>query len=422
MAGGHRAVRIRQGLDLDYAGAPRQVVDDTVAVTAVAVLGSDYPGLRLEPLVVPGARVQPGQPVLRDRRQPERLVVAPAAGTVGEVRRGPRRSIEAVTIAVGDAAGVDFPMPTTLDRSALVSLLHASGLWAGILSRPFGRPADLEATPAALFLTAMDSRPHAADAAMVIAEHLPWFQRGAAALRLLTPGPCYLCHEAAHSPAPLSGITPVGFAGPHPAGLPGTHIHHLHPVGRMPGVVWQIGYTDVIALGHLLATGQVWTTRIIALSGPAVTDPVLLRVPPGARLHDLVAGRLVQPAVRLYSGSALDGRVQDFLARDHLQVFALHHHAPAAPLPPLLHRLQAWMGTGIPALIPNGVHERVAPPGILPIPLLRALSTGDVDMARQLGALALVEDDLALLSHVDGAGTDYGVMLRAVLDELAPQP
>lgn len=80
------------------------------------------------------------------------------------------------------------------------------------------------------------------------------------------------------------------------------------------------------------------------------------------------------------------------------------------------------MGAGIPALIPNGVHERVAPPGILPIPLLRALSTGDVDMARHLGALALVEDDMALLSHVDGAGTDYGVMLRAVLDELAPQP
>ena len=421
MAGRHRAVRIRRGLDLDYAGAPLQVIDDAVGVSAVAVLGSDYPDLRLEPLVAPGVAVKAGQPLLRDRRRPERLVVAPAAGTVSDVRRGPRRSIEAVTVVVGDTAGVDFPLPAKLDRSALVSLLHVSGLWAGILSRPFGRPADLETTPAALFFTAMDSRPHAADAAMVIAEHLPWFERGAAALRLLTPGPCYLCHQAEHSPAPLNDITPVGFAGPHPAGLPGTHIHHLHPVGRGPDVVWHVGYADIIALGHLLTTGQAWTTRIIALSGPAVTDPVLLRVPPGARLHDLVAGRLVQPAARLYSGSALDGRVQDYLARDHLQVFALHHDAPAAPLSPLLHRLQTWMGAGIPALIPNGVHERAAPPGILPIPLLRALSTGDADMARQLGALALVEEDMALLSHVDGVGTDYGTMLRTVLDELVPQ-
>ena len=80
------------------------------------------------------------------------------------------------------------------------------------------------------------------------------------------------------------------------------------------------------------------------------------------------------------------------------------------------------LSAGIPALIPNGVHERVAPPGIMPIPLLRALATGDVELARQLGALGLLEEDLALLSHVDGAGTDYGAMLRSVLTELAPQP
>ena len=69
-------------------------------------------------------------------------------------------------------------------------------------------------------------------------------------------------------------------------------------------------------------------------------------------------------------------------------------------------------------LIPNAVHERAAPCGILPAPFLRAISTGDVETAAKLGALELVEEDLALLSHVDGSGTDYGALLRATLDEL----
>tara|TARA_R110002020_G_scaffold34327_10_gene104530 strand:+ start:6177 stop:7424 length:1248 start_codon:yes stop_codon:yes gene_type:complete len=415
-------VRIRRGLDLDYPGAPRQVIGAAAAVATVALLGSDYPGLRLEPLVAPGDPVKAGQALLRDRQHPDRHIVAPASGMVSALNRGPRRRVESLVLDVAGAATREFALPGTLDRQALVGLLLASGLWAAIASRPFGRAADLDSPPAALFLTAMDSRPHAVDAAMVIAEHQAWFERGARALRLLTPGPCYLCHQAGHNPAPLDDITPVGFAGPHPAGLPGTHIHHLHPVGRGQGLVWQIGYADVIALGHLLETGRIWADRIIALSGPGLADPVLLRVPPGARLQDLVAGRISPPRAILYSGSVLDGRVQDYLARSHLQVFALHHHAPAAPLSPLVRRMQAWMNAGIPALIPNGVHERVAPPGILPIPLLRALSTGDVELARQLGALGLVEEDLALLSHVDGAGTDYGAMLRAMLDELAPRP
>ncbi|WP_277920552.1 hypothetical protein [Rhizobium sp. YJ-22] len=41
-----------------------------------------------------------------------------------------------------------------------------------------------------------------------------------------------------------------------------------------------------------------------------------------------------------------------------------------------------------------------------------------METAAKLGALELVEEDLALLSHVDGSGTDYGALLRATLDEL----
>jgi Na+-transporting NADH:ubiquinone oxidoreductase subunit A len=68
--------------------------------------------------------------------------------------------------------------------------------------------------------------------------------------------------------------------------------------------------------------------------------------------------------------------------------------------------------------MPTGDLERVAPPGILPVPLLRALLVGDVERARALGALELVEEDLALLSYVCPSKSDYGSLLRDVLDQL----
>ena len=72
-------------------------------------------------------------------------------------------------------------------------------------------------------------------------------------------------------------------------------------------------------------------------------------------------------------------------------------------------------------LIPTGDMERVAPPGILPVPLLRALLVGDIDRARDLGALELVEEDLALLTYSCTSGHQYGRLLRDVLDQLSKE-
>ncbi len=69
-------------------------------------------------------------------------------------------------------------------------------------------------------------------------------------------------------------------------------------------------------------------------------------------------------------------------------------------------------------LIPNDELEALAPPGIYPVPLMRALQVGDVDRARELGALELVEEDLALLSYACLSKCDYGLLLRNVLNQL----
>src|SRR5690606_3325 len=136
------------------------------------------------------------------------------------------------------------------------ALLLASGLWPSLLTRPFGRIADPDASPDAIFVTAIDTNPLAADPAVAIDIGGDAFSRGVEALLALTAGPVFVCHDAGPSPVSTtdSRVRPVAFSGPHPAGLAGTHIHLLAPVANRR-TVWSIGYQDVIAIGRLLATG-----------------------------------------------------------------------------------------------------------------------------------------------------------------------
>ncbi len=71
------------------------------------------------------------------------------------------------------------------------------------------------------------------------------------------------------------------FAGPHPAGLPGTHIHFLDPVS-LTKVVWHINYQDVIAIGKLFTKVELDTSRVISLAGPVVKNPRLIKTVLGA--------------------------------------------------------------------------------------------------------------------------------------------
>ncbi|MGV8691061.1 NADH:ubiquinone reductase (Na(+)-transporting) subunit A, partial [Pseudomonas aeruginosa] len=51
--------------------------------------------------------------------------------------------------------------------------------------------------------------------------------------------------------------------------------------------VWNLNYQDVIAIGKLFTTGQLWTERVIALAGPVVEKPRLVRTRLGANLDEL---------------------------------------------------------------------------------------------------------------------------------------
>ena len=397
--------------DMRHSIVPRLIggaVEPMVGGQLIGITGENLQRLRLSIVVSEGDHVRMGDLLLSDRKRPWITVVSPVEGRVSKLELGPRRGIAALEITPGTGNDARlFEVTSVTSREGLTALMVAAGLWSALRSRPFGRIPDPAQRVDALFVTLTAGRSGAPDPLVAISGLTGWFERGLAALPFLTSGPVYLCHPREFSAPNLPTVKPVAFR----TGLPSAHIHTLHPVA-FGGNAWQIGWQDVVALGHLIETGRIWSSRIVALSGKAVARPGLILAPIGARLHDIAAGRLNRMSLRLLAGGET-GQAQTFLRPSIDQIAAVSHRDSRAG--GRLRRLSVSLRS---ALIPNAWDERQAPPGILPVPLLRALASGDTEKARDLGALGLIEEDLADLSQSLDGNADYRMLLRQTLDEL----
>ncbi|GLR28009.1 Na+-transporting NADH:ubiquinone oxidoreductase subunit A [Psychrobacter pacificensis] len=439
-------ITIKKGLDLPITGEPSREISEHQP-TRVALIGYDYVGMKPTMNVKEGDIVAKGQPVFEDKKRVGVIYTAPAAGKVVAVKRGERRVFESLVIEVDpngeevDFERYDSQQLADLDSEVVETQLIASGEWTAFRTRPYSRAPEIGARPHAIFVTAMDTNPLALDPMLVINEQLQAFNDGLAVLSTLTPK-TFVCH---HGDAQLTPVTNTAannvteyhaFAGKHPAGLAGTHIHFLHPISR--GVtVWTIGYQDVIAIGKLFTTGHLYTRRMLSLAGPAVTNPHLIATERGADITALTKGQLAAGENRIISGSVLSGRrVFDniaYLGRFHNQISALpegrerpafHFFSPGknrfSKLP--IYISQFFGGkkynftttsNGSPrAMVPIGVFEEVMPQDYLPTQLLRALIVEDIVSATDLGALELDEEDLALCTFVSPGKYEFGDILR----------
>lgn len=440
-------IEIKKGLNLPVSGIPEQVIESRDTST-VALIGFDYVGMKPKMLIEEGQQVRLGQPLFQDKANPEVVFTAPGTGVVEAVTRGYRRVLQSVVIrlsgddqvtwdAVGEK-GLD-----ALDGERTRKLLLESGLWTALRTRPFSKTPVPGTEPMAIFVTAIDTSPLAADPAVVLRGKEKEFNAGLKALGTLTKGIVHVCTAPGLNPEMPSGerFAHSEFSGPHPAGLVGTHIHMLHPVGATR-MVWHIGYQDVVEIGHLMLTGRLDPTRVISLGGPKVKRPRLIRTRVGASTRELVKDELESGASRVISGSVLSGRRaadwSAYLGRFHTQISVIGDNverkflAFTRPGPEKFSVTRtfasSWFGRsklfgfttsqeGSPrAMVPIGSYEAVMPLDILPTQLLRAVLVHDTDSAQQLGCLELDEEDLALCSYVCPSKYDFGPVLRSNLD------
>ena len=439
-------IKIKQGLDLPITGTPEQQISQGNAVTEVAIIGPDYVGMKPTMTVKEGDRVKKGQVLFTDKKTAGVQYTAPASGVVKAINRGDRRVFLSVVVAVEGSEEITFQSYPAdklndISREDVQANLVASGLWTALRTRPYSKAPALDTVPASIFVTAMDTHPLAADPALIIAEQADAFKAGLQVLKRLTEGKLFVC-KAPGANIPTAGIeTTEEFSGPHPAGLAGTHIHKLDAASVVK-TVWSIGYQDVIAIGQLFTTGSLNCERVISLAGPQVTKPRLVRTLMGANLTQLTAGELKDGENRLVSGSVFGGRTAaeglGFLGRFHNQVSVLEEGRDR----PLLHYLRPGFErfSVMPiylsrflnktfnfttstngserAMVPIGTYERVMPLDILPTQLLRALIVEDMEVAVNLGALELDEEDLALCSYTCPGKYEYGPILRTNLTRI----
>lgn len=438
-------IKISKGLDLPITGAPVQKIFSGPAIKTVAVTGQDYVGMKPTLLVQVGDKVKKGQALFEDKKTPGVIFTAPAQGTVKEINRGEKRAFISVVINVEGDEQISFEnyksKGTNVSAEEAKCLLVESGLWTALRTRPFSKTPALDSKAAALFINVMDTNPLTASPELIVSGNLADFKAGVAVLSKLAPKTYVVTHRRSCVDVKDLDVKHEVFAGPHPAGNVGTHIHFLEPVSLNKSV-WHIGYQDVIAVGKLFTSGKLDSTRVIAIGGPAARNPRLVTTIKGASIAELTNGETLENSnIRFVSGSVLGGRTakgeNGYLGPFHNQISLLiegNHREFMGWQSPGLNKfsikpvflsklfpgkkfnLDTNTNGSLRSIVPIGSFEKVMPLDILPTQLLRYLMVKNTDYAASLGALELDEEDLALCTFVDPCKNEYGPVLRENLN------
>jgi Na+-transporting NADH:ubiquinone oxidoreductase subunit A len=439
---------IKKGFDLPLAGRPELTLVDAPEPARVCLETAEFPGIKPKALVKEGDLVRTGQPVFLDKLDRDLVWCSPATGTVAKVEYGERRFLLRVVIDNAVANGgreetVELPRPAG-DRDAIVKAIKAAGLWPLLRQRPVGRLANAQKQPVAIFVNGMDTAPLAADPCFAVHGRKAELQAGIALLRQLTPGKVYLTLRAGGGHQSelrdLQGVDVHEFAGPHPAGLVGTHISRIRPLAPTE-IAWTLTVQDLARLGEWARTGRYPAKCVVALAGSAAPARRHFRVRQGAELAVLTGGKPLTGDVRIVDGTVLHGTAtppDGFLRLSTKTVTVIpegtglrdlfgwalpqfgklswHRSVFSWLAPKKEYVVDARLHGGHRPIVNIGAWEGVTPLDIHPTYLVRAIQANDVEEAVKLGLLEVTEEDVALCTFVDPCKIDVGQVIRQGLD------
>ena len=434
-------IKISKGLDLPISGAPLNIVSDEPKVSSVAVLSNDFVGMKPTMLVKEGDSVKAGQKIFEDKKNIGVFYTSPCGGTVRNINRGDKRKFLSIELDIDDTNEEFkfFNMGNTSNE--IKDCLINSGYWNCFRTRPFNRTPNVNDIPNAVFINCCDSNPLSMDPYNIISLNEADFREGLKVLSQLFKCNMNLTYQNDNFDISNEDFEYFQFKGPHPSGLPSTHISKIYPV-NLNRTVWTINYQDIISIGFLKKNNKIRTSRLISLGGPSVHEPSLLNVRVGGNIDEICAGKL-KPNSRIISGSVLHGHesegVMNYLGFYDSQISAIPDEVnnifmnwlmPGSTLHSKLNVFissfikpknfifNTSIGGGDRAIVPISSYEEVIPMDILATQLLKALVVSDIDMAVDLGMLELVPEDLALCSYVCPSKYDYSSILMDNLNKL----
>lgn len=435
-------IKVKRGLDIPLEGMASDRITVDTLTDIFAIVPDDYAGYTWKSAVKPGDDVKAGGALLYAKEDTDLCLTAPVSGTVMEVHRGERRKIEYISVkSDGKSDQYDFGRLDT--KELRYAALKRSGLFAMMRQRPFDIVPMLNPAPRDIFVTAFDSAPLAKP---VLSEEMkPWLEKGLEALSQFTTGKIYLSVRKG-SNITSSAAEVYEFEGPHPAGNVGTQIAAIKPVNKGE-TVWTLDAATAARIGRFLSEGALDFTTSLALTGPDMKDPHIVKSHIGASLSTLLKGEIKEKgnSVRVISGNALTGFKADinngFLRWPYRQVTAIDEGDTAdefmgwASLNPKKYSVKrsfpafltglnkpynfdARIKGGHRAFIMSNEYDKVFPMDIYPEYLLKAIMAGDIEKMEQLGIYEVAPEDFALAEFVDTSKQELQKIVRDGLDYL----
>lgn len=444
-----KTVKLRKGLDIRLIGASNMVRSELVMPKTVAVKPVDFHGMTPKMVVKEGDYVKAGGVLFYDKYNEPVKCVSPVSGTVNQIVRGAKRRIMEIILSADEV--IEYEESSIMDLSAIngdkvKEVMLSSGLWMFLKQRPLDKVADPSNKPKAIFISAFDSSPLAPDFDYILHGKKEEFQKGLDALRKLTTGDVHLTLNG-KSPADATftesqGVKINKIYGKHPAGNVGTQIHHIDPINKGE-FVWTVNAQDVALIGRYFMTGVYDVRKTIALTGSEIKDPQYVEVISGSNVSKILERQIVSDNVRVISGNVLTGdKISD---TGHLGFY--HNQITVIPEGDHLKFVmtKGWMGPGFDkfsnsrlfptfllakkkfrldtntngeerAFVVTGEIDRVFPFDILPMQLVKAAITDDIDGMENLGIYEVAPEDFALCEYVCSSKINIQDKIRKGLD------
>lgn len=451
-----KTIKLRKGLDIRLVGEAEKVLIELPLPATVSLKPSDFHRLTPKMVVKAGDHVNAGSVVFFDKYNEQVKFVSPVSGTIKEVVRGDKRRILEVVITTDESQQfVDNGPKNIADLSGdeIKETMLANGLFAFVKQRPLDVVADPAQTPKSIFVSAFDSAPLAADLDFMLHGHGADFQAGLNALAKLTSGKVHLnVNGKAGVDEIFANATNVQIntiIGKHPAGNVGPQIHHIDPVNKGE-FVWAVNAQDVAIIGRFFNTGKFDAHKVVALTGSESIHPKYFKTVIGANISNILKDNVKtgDADVRVISGNALTGDKVE--ADGHLGFY--HNQLTLLPEGNQLKFVltKGWLGPGFDkfsnsrlfptfllagkkfrldtntngeerAFVMTGELEKVFPFDILPMQLVKAAITNDIDGMENLGIYEVAPEDFALCEYVCTTKVNIQDEIRRGLDVIAEE-
>ena len=436
-------IKVKKGLNLRFKGEAEQTLVEAPKSKTFAIKPPDFHAVVPKLVLKEGAKVQAGEVIFFSKYNEAVKFSSPVSGTIVEVVRGAKRRVLEIVIeadAVNSYKEYGTMSAESSDAEAVKTRIFESGCGAFIKQRPYDIVANPEDAPKAIYISAYNTAPLAADPEFILQDQKAEFQEGIKALKKLTAGKVYLAvNKKSSNLKDIQDVEILNVSGPHPAGNVGVHVHETEPINGGDRV-WTVGPEDVAIIGRLFLTGKFDAKRTIAVVGADAKDKKYFRTLLGTNVSALV-GEVNESVSRIISGDMLTGlrltnnqfvgfydntvtvipegnnyRMFGWLPFTYNNIHSMSKTSLSWMFPNKKYDVNTNLNGEERALVVTGEMEEEMPLDVYPMQLLKACMTGDVEKMENLGIYEVIPEDFALVDYVNTSKIEAQEIIRLGLD------